>query len=156
MQHNSAIDLLATKVKLSTLWIVVLFSMVFRDLHEFLRTGYLEEMLAMTSNGAEVSQAILVAAAIVLLIPIGLIFLTQVLSVKVNRMANMAAAVFMIGAIVSNNLSPDFDDMLFYGVGCAALVAIFWYARGWSEKRAAMPANKIAPSSELTPSIPNR
>ena len=58
------------KIKLSTLWIVVLFNITFRDFHEFLRSGYLEELLAMTTNGAEVSQGLLLASAIVLQIPI--------------------------------------------------------------------------------------
>ena len=119
------------KTKLSTLWIVVLFNMIFRDLHEFLRTGYLEEMLAMTSNGAQISEGLLLAAAIVLEIPIAMIFLTQVLNIKVNRWANLIAAVFMLVAIVSNNLAPDLDDLFFYITACAALLLIIWYAWKW-------------------------
>ncbi len=150
MTDSSNIRLLMMKIRISMLWIVVLFSMVFRDLHEFFRAGYVEEMLTM-----EVSQGILVAAAVVLLIPIGLIFLTQVLSVRVNRWANMAAAVFMIVAIIANNISPDFDDVLFYSVGCAALVAIFWYARAWSDNVATIHLNTASSSAELTPTLTN-
>ena len=131
MTINPNFNLFAMKMKISTLWIVVLFNMTFRDFHEFLRTGYLEELLAMTSNGAEVSQGLLLAAAIVLQIPIGMIFLTQVLNVKVSRWANMIGAIIMIAGIVVNNLTPDLDDIFFYAVACAAMFAIIWYA--WTQ-----------------------
>lgn len=132
MTINPNISLLAMKTKLSTLWIVVLFNMLFRDLHEFARTGFLEEMLAMTSNGAQISEGLLLGAAIVLQIPIGMIFLTQVLNVRVNRWANLIAAVFTIVMIVGNNLAPDLDDAFFVVVECAALLLVVFYAWRWS------------------------
>ena len=123
---------LATRIKISTLWVVVFLNMIFRDLHQFLATGYLEEMLAMTSNGAEVSQGILLAAAIVLEIPIMMIFLTQILDVEIGRWANITTAVLILISIVVNNLSPDLDDLFFYTFACGALAAIIWYAWNWS------------------------
>ena len=132
MTTNPNNNLLETKIKLSTLWIVVLFNMLFRDIHEFLRTGYLEELLAMTSNGAQISEGLLLAAAIVLEIPIIMIFLTQILKVKANRWANMIVAAFMIVATISNNLTPDLDAMFFFGAAFAALLFVIWYAWRWS------------------------
>lgn len=132
MTINPNISLLAMKTKLSTLWIVVLFNMLFRDLHEFARTGFLEEILAMTSNGAQIPEGLLLGAAIVLQIPIGMIFLTQVLNVRVNRWANLIAAVFTIVMIVGNNLAPDLDDAFFVVVECAALLLVVFYAWRWS------------------------
>lgn len=125
--------LLEMKIRLSTLWIVVLFNMTFRDFHEFLRTGYLEELLAMTSNGAEVSQGLLLASAIVLQIPIGMIFLTQILHARVSKWVNIIGAIIMIAGTVAANLSPDLDDGIFYAVACAAMFTIIWYAWRWSD-----------------------
>jgi uncharacterized membrane protein YphA (DoxX/SURF4 family) len=132
MTTNPTNKLLEMKIKLSALWIVVLFNMIFRDLHEFLRTGFLEETLAMTSNGAQVSEGLLLAAAIVLEIPIAMIFLTQVLNAKANRWANLVAAVFMLVAIISNNLAPDLDDVFYVAFECVALLLVIWYAWRWS------------------------
>jgi len=43
------------KSKLAAILTVILYNMLFREIHEFARTGFLEEMLAMMSNGAQVS-----------------------------------------------------------------------------------------------------
>lgn len=131
MTINPNIILLEMKMKLSALWIFVLFNMLFRDLHEFARTGFLEEMLAMTSNGAQISETLLLGAAIFLQIPIGMIFLTQVLNVKLNRWANLIAATLTIVMIISNNLAPDLDDVFFVVVECSALLLVVWYAWRW-------------------------
>jgi hypothetical protein len=106
--------------------------MLFRDIHEFARTGYLEEMLAMTSNGAQIPEGLLLAAAIVLEIPIIMNFLTQILNIKVNRWANLIAAIFMLVAINSNNLAPDLDDLFYVAFECVALLLVIWYAWRWS------------------------
>ena len=135
MTVNPNINHLALKTKLSTLWIVVLFNMLFRDIHEFARTGYLEELLALTSNGAQIPEGFLLAAAIVLEIPIIMIFLTQVLNVKVNRWANLIAAIFMLVAIISNNLAPDLDDLFYVVFECIALLFVIWYAWRWSNDK---------------------
>ena len=132
MTQDPNIKLLSMKLKLSSVWIVVLFNMLFRDIHEFARTGYLEELLAMTSNGAQIPEGLLLAAAIVLEIPIIMIFLIQVLNVKVNRWANPIAAIVMIVAIVSNNLAPDLDDLFYLVFECVALILVVWYSLRWS------------------------
>ena len=119
------------KTKISALWIVVLFNMLFRDLHEFARTGFLEELLAMTSNGAQISEGLLLGAAVFLQIPIGMIFLTQILNIKANKWANILAAAVTIIMIVGNNLNPDLDDLFFVIVECIALLLVIWYAWKW-------------------------
>lgn len=131
MTISTNINLLATKMKISALWLVMLINLLFRDIHEFARTGYLEDLLARTSNGAQISEGLLLGAAIFLQIPIGMIFLTQVLNVKANRRANIFAAVVTIVMIVSNSLAPDLDDAFFVVVECAALLTVIWYAWRW-------------------------
>ncbi|MBX2820441.1 MAG: hypothetical protein KTR29_12190 [Rhodothermaceae bacterium] len=124
---------LEMKIKLSTLWIVVLFNITFRDFHEFLRSGYLEELLVMTSNGAQVSQGVLLASAVVLQIPIGMIFLTQILNARVSRWVNIIGAIIMIVGTIAANLTPDLDDAFFFTIACAAMCTIIWYAWRWSD-----------------------
>jgi hypothetical protein len=131
MDTQERISSLELKMKISALWIVVLFSMIFRDLHEFARTGFLEEILAMTSNGAGISESLLLFAGIVLAIPITMIFFVHVLDRSANRWANIiASAVFFVN-IIANNLAPDLDDMFFATLECIALLLIIWYAWKW-------------------------
>ena len=130
ISHN---HLIKTRVEISALWIAVLFNMLFRDIQEFARTGFLEEMLTKTSNDAQIPEGLLLAAAIVLQIPISMIFLTQVLNVKLNWRANLIAAIVIIAMIVGNSLTPDLDDAFFAIVECATLLLIVGYAWKWSK-----------------------
>ena len=140
MDTEQKLTTLETKIKLSTLWIVVLLNMLFRDMHEFARPGFLEELLAMTTNGAQISEGLLLVAGIVLEIPIMMIFLTQLLDINVNRWANIVASVFTMVAIISNTLNPDLDDIFFAVAECVALLLIIWFAWSWSTE----PVRKIA------------
>jgi hypothetical protein len=122
---------LEKKLRISSLWIVLLFNMLFRDMHEFARPGFLEELLAMTSNGAKIPDALLLLSAIILQIPICMIFLTQALPMKINRWANMiGAALFMLNIIVMVK-NPDLDDMFFMTIGFIAQILIIICASAW-------------------------
>lgn len=85
--------------KLSLLWIVVMFTMVFADIIGFMNPGTLKDMM----NGAvgfQITQGILLAFAVLLEIPVLMIFLSRVLKIKVNRWANIIASVITILFVV--------------------------------------------------------
>jgi hypothetical protein len=84
-----------TKVVLSTLWIVVMFSMIYADIISFITPGSFEEINAMQLN-----QPMLLVFAIIVEIPIIMILLSRVLSRKVNRWANIIASVITILFVV--------------------------------------------------------
>lgn len=132
---------LAVQMKISTLWIVALFNNTFRDIHEFLRAGYMDWLLEATTNGAtDVSPTLLLGSALFYQIPIGMIFLTQALSVKVSRWANaIGASIFIVGIVAGSYVypfPPDLDDMIFFGVSIAAMFAIILYALRWKQEEA--------------------
>ena len=140
MNADQTPSALETKLRLSTLWIVMLLNMLFRDLHEFANPAFVEELLIMTTGGTPPSEGLLLAAGIVLQIPIAMIFLTQLLDINANRWANIVASALMLVAIISNNLTPDLDDILFAAAECVALLLIIWYAWNWTNQ----PVRKIA------------
>ena len=76
------------KVKLSTLWIFVMFNMVFADIVGFLNPGALEEMMAIHPP-----QGVLLVFSILLEIPIAMIVLSQLLKYRANRWANIIAGI---------------------------------------------------------------
>jgi Sec-independent protein secretion pathway component TatC len=88
------------KVKLSTLWIVVMFTMIFADILSFMTPGFMKQIIDGTT-GTQVTQELLLVFAILLEIPIMMIFLSRTLKYKTNRLANIVAALitalFVIG-----------------------------------------------------------
>ena len=78
----------------------------------------------------------LLSSAIFYQVPITMIFLTSALSSRASRTANLIAApIFIVGILAGNYyyaLPADIDDYVFFGAGIAAMIAIIWYARGWS------------------------
>ncbi|MGB2832389.1 MAG: DUF6326 family protein [Methylotenera sp.] len=79
------------KAKLSTLWVFVMFNMVFIDIVGFLVPGALEQMMAMKP-----SQGLLLTFSILLEIPIAMIVLSRLLKYSANRLANIISGVITI------------------------------------------------------------
>ena len=133
------------KALLSTLWLFVLINIIFRDIHELFRPGFLEEIMTATANGVQVSEATMLVAGILLQLPIGMIVLSRVLKIRVNRWANIIVGIFTVLIVAVNNTAPDLDDLLFAAVEVISLVAIIWLAWKW-------PSLELKPE-ELNPTI---
>lgn len=89
------------RVRISTLWIVVMFNMAFADIVGFMNPGSLEK--AMSGDvGFVITQPLLLGFSVLLEIPIAMIYLSRVLKGGWNRWVNIAACVltaaFVIGA----------------------------------------------------------
>lgn len=74
------------KVKLSTLWIFVMFNMVFADIAGFLNPRTLENMIAMRPP-----PALLLVLSVLLEISMAMIVLSRALNYRANRWANIIA-----------------------------------------------------------------
>ena len=110
---------------ISSLWIFVLFNMLFRDIHEFLRPGAIEEFMA-----EEVAEGLLLASGIVLSLMISMIVLNRVLSSGAARWANATVSVVTIAGMLANP-PGDLDDIWFFAVETLALLAIIGLAWTW-------------------------
>ena len=116
------------KVRLSTLWIFVMFNMVFADIVGFLNPGTLEEMMAMKPT-----QGMLLAFSILLEIPIAMIVLSRLLKYKANRWANIiAGALTILWVIGGGNTSVSY--VFFATIEVACMVLIIWCAWKWTEQ----------------------
>lgn len=86
--------------RISTLWIVVMFNMAFADILGFIRPGALQELWA-GQSGVQVTDGLLLVFAILIQIPIAMIFVSRILKPGPNRWANTVAAmitsVFVVG-----------------------------------------------------------
>ena len=68
-------------------------------------------------------------------IPISMVLLSRILKYKINRWANILAAVLTL-AVTASALPGDLDDNAFALIEIAALLAIIWKAWKWTEQDA--------------------
>jgi len=127
MDTSQTINLKAT---LSSLWLVYLLNIIFRDIHEFIKAETLEKLLAGTYISMEVTQGLMLIGGILAAIPISMVFFSRVLPRQANRWANIVTAILMI-AIIVTGMHTDLDDYFHSGVEVAALVGVIWLAWRW-------------------------
>jgi Sec-independent protein secretion pathway component TatC len=128
-----------TGTRLSTLWVVVMFNMVFADILTFIKPGALQELWA-GQAGVQVTQGLLLVFAVLLEIPIAMIFLSRILRREANRWANTTAAVITT-LFVAGGGSLDLHYVFFATVEVACMALIVWsvWTRRSSESAALRP-----------------
>jgi len=93
------------KVKLSTLWIVVMLNMIYADIYSIMVELVNKNTLDIPGN----VKTIMAVAAIVTNIPILMIYLSRVLKYEANRWANIIAGLLTIIYVVGGgDLSPHY------------------------------------------------
>jgi hypothetical protein len=115
--------------RLSTLWIVVLFNMVFADILSFIKPGALQEMSA-GQAGVNATPGMLLAFALLLEIPIAMIFVSRILKPRAGLWANGAAALITTVFVVAGGMT-DLHYLFFAAVEIACMAAIIWSAWAW-------------------------
>ena len=129
-----------TGTRLSTLWIVVMFNMVFADILTFIKPGALQELWA-GQAGVNVTDGLLLVFALLLEIPIAMIVLSRVLKPAANRWANTAAALITTLFVVGGG-SADLHYIFFAAVEIACMALIVWSVwarRGSAHARLSVP-----------------
>jgi len=117
---------LDVRSKLSTLWILVMFNMVFADVIGFMNPGALEGIMK-GATGFEITQGLLLVFSVLVEIPIAMIFLSRVLNQKANQWANTVAAVVSILFVIGGG-SGYLSYLFFAVIEVAAMLLIVWYA----------------------------
>lgn len=139
---NLQIQMLAMKANLSTLWMFYLFNTIFRDIHEFIEPGFIEQVMTGTFNGMQITENLLLFGGFVASVPISMVLLSRLLPYGANRWANIVAALITL-AFEINNGTTDLDDTLHMILKIAALLFIMWSAWRWRN-----PALKRYPTSQ--------
>lgn len=122
------------RTKISTLWIVVMFNMVFADILTFIKPGALQGLWA-GQAGVQVTPELLLMFAVLLEVPIAMIYLSRVLPLGVNRWANTAAAATTTLFVVGGG-SMDLHYVLFAATEVACMLLIVKTV--WARPSAAM------------------
>lgn len=122
------------KVKLSTLWIFVVFNMIFADIVGFMNPGALEDII--TGNvGVQITQKLLLVFSILLEIPIAMILLSRILNYRANRWANIIAGLITIIFIIGGG-DTYLSYIFFAAIEVVCILYIMWSAWNWHEENA--------------------
>jgi hypothetical protein len=120
------------KIKISTLWTSVMFFMVFADILSFTYPSFLKDLFAGSGvGGIQITQEILLAFAILLAIPIAMIFLSRVLKYKANRWVNIISVVINIAFVIGGG-SLYLHYIFFATIEIVCMLLIGWYAWKWT------------------------
>ena len=123
------------KMLLSTLWIFILFNMLFRDVHEMATREFLEEALTGTMNGTLITDELMLIGGIMVEVMLVMVLLSRILPYRPNRWTNISVGILVIALLWMNTLSPDLDDMFFAIVETVALVFVIGVAWRWKPQR---------------------
>jgi len=132
MNTNKRSESMDIKAKISVLWIVVMMNMVFADICSFMLPGALNDI--MTGNTPfQITQEIMLVFAILLEIPIAMIFLSRVLEYRANRWSNIVASVITIIFVIGGG-SAYLHYYFFATIEVACMLAIIWYSWKWKKE----------------------
>lgn len=126
---------MATAEKISTLWIVIMFNIIFADILGFMSPGFLSKVQSGVVDGVVITPVFLLVAAVLLQIPIVMIFLTRVLARKPARILNFAAVVITAAFVIGGgSIQPHY--LLFVSVELTAMCYIALLVYRWPDDAA--------------------
>lgn len=129
MKSNEMQNKLSTQERLSTLWIVVMFTMAFADILTFVLPEVLNDMVKGTTD-VKITQELLLVMAIFVQIPILMIFLSRVLNYKANRWTNIIVSVITILFVIGMG-SLYLHYIFFASFEVIFMLMIIWYSWKW-------------------------
>jgi hypothetical protein len=122
----------SVKLRLATLWASFMFLYIYVDYFHLYMPSSLKDMLAGKVFVFDISQGFLLIALISMTIPALMIFLSVVLSAKVNRLVNIIIAAVYIPYTLFNLAGEAWVHMVFGAVVEVVLLClIIRYAWNW-------------------------
>ena len=118
------------KSTLSTLWLFATVNYLYCDVVSLMDPHLLHQYLAGDVGGISVTQGFLLAAGILVEIPMAMIVLSRILGSRANRWANLGAGVLMtlVQAATLFAGKPALYYVFFSVIEIGATVAIVWLA----------------------------
>jgi hypothetical protein len=123
------------KMILSTLWIFVTLNYLYCDVMGLMDSGLLRQYLTGKVNGMVLNENFLLTGAILMEIPIAMVFLSRILNYRSNRWTNIAAALIKTIVMVLTMFvgTPTHYYMFFGVIEIVTTSGIVWYAWKWTK-----------------------
>ena len=126
------------KIKISALWVTLMFFYIYADILGFYAPGNIEELLSGEIAGIKMTQGVLLGSTILMAIPSVMVFLSLIMKAKANRLVNIIVGIVYIGVLAGTFLTgrnPAY--YIVYAIGKAVFISlIVWHAWKWPKKEA--------------------
>ena len=123
---------IGVRLKISALWVAMLFLFAYGDIFGFFRTGLIEEVIEGEVSGVEITQVFLFGVSVYIAIASAMVFLSLVLRPRVNRRVNIVLPILYIVSIAISSIGETWAYYYFMSAAEIALLAlIVWYAWTW-------------------------
>lgn len=120
------------RLKLSALWAALMFLYIYADIFSLYKPGQIDEMLAGRMGFLPVTQGSLLTAAILMLIPALMVFLSLALKPTVARWTNIVLGVVYTAVNIGNLVGETWAFYILFGIVEMALtLLIIWHAWNW-------------------------
>jgi len=134
--ENEAVRI-PVQMKLSALWASLMFLYIYADFLSLYRPGQMEEAMAGRMGPLPVTQGSVLAAAVLMLIPALMIFLSPVLQPRAARWANIVLGLLYTAVNIGNLVGETWAFYILFGIVEIALtLLIVGYAWRWRSPRA--------------------
>jgi hypothetical protein len=115
------------RIKLSALWICLMLTYLLGDVLRI----FSGDFTAGEMDGVKATQGMWMLAAVVMLIPIVMVFLSLILNDPVNRWVNIIAAIFLVVFNIFGLPYPSAYDNFLIFVGFVFNALTIWHAWKW-------------------------
>lgn len=125
------------KIKLAALWVAVMFCYAYADILAHMRSDIIEGILVGELGGVRITPETLVASAILMLIPIVMIFLSLTLNAKASRWTNIILGIGYAAINLITMITTGGGWIYYYILAIVEVVLmalIVWYAWKWPKK----------------------
>ncbi|MBA7524017.1 hypothetical protein ES705_16154 [subsurface metagenome] len=130
------------KLKISALWIAMLFVFAYVDIFGFFKPGMIEGIMAGKVAIFQVNQVFLFLTTLYILIPSIMVFLSLVLKPKVNRWTNIIVSLLYFVSILGGCIGETWAFYIFGSiVESLLLLLIVWYAWKWPKQESVADNN---------------
>ena len=132
----SARNLIDVKIILSALWVARMLTGFVGDVLKFYEPGMVQQILVGEVDGMPLNQGFLLAAAIIFVLPVFMVYLSLTLPDKANRWANIIVAIpFFALNLIGELPTYEYAYRTFLViVEMVFLALIVWYAWKWPKQ----------------------
>lgn len=136
------------KSKLSILWIFVTLNFLYCDVVTLMNPPTLKEFLTGNVGGMNVSDGFLLAAGMLVEIPMAMVLVSRLANFRVSRWANVVAGAIMTAVQLASLFArtPALYYVFFSIIEIATTSVIVWYAWRWRARVTSSSSSEASPA----------